>query len=31
VRDRQPMLRGQLTEVFMSKAHNYRMIIIIKR
>src|ERR1700733_668128 len=31
VRDRQPVLRGQLTEVFMGEAHDYRIIIIIKR
>ena len=31
VRDRQTVLRGQLTEPFMSKAHNYRMRMIIKR
>jgi hypothetical protein len=31
VRDRQIVLRGQLTELFMGKAHDYRMRIIIKR
>src|SRR5208283_323220 len=31
VRDRQAVLRGQLTELFMGKAHNYRVIINIKR
>jgi hypothetical protein len=30
VRDRQPVLRGQLTELFMGLAHNYWMRIIIK-
>ena len=29
--DRQTVLRGQLTELFMGKAHDYRMIMIIKR
>ena|ERR1700674_5488380 len=31
VRDRQTVLRGQLTELFMGDAHNYRMRISIKR
>ena len=31
VRDRQTVLRGQLTELFMGEAHDYRMRIIIKR
>src|ERR1700735_2238765 len=31
VRDRQTVLRGQLTELFMGKAHDYRMRIIIKQ
>lgn len=31
VRDRQTVLRGQLTELFMGEAHNYRVRIIIKR
>src|SRR5208282_1412901 len=31
VGDRQPALRGQLTELFMGEAHDYRMRIIIKR
>jgi hypothetical protein len=31
VRDRQTVLRGQLTELFMGEAHNYRMRISIKR
>src|SRR5208282_2876659 len=31
VRDRQTMLRGQLTELFMGETHDYRMRIIIKR
>src|SRR5271167_1171952 len=31
VRDRQTVLRGQLTELFMSEAHDYRIIISIKR
>ena len=31
VRDRQPMLRGQLTELFMGETHDYRMRIIIER
>jgi hypothetical protein len=31
VRDRQTVLRGQLTELFMGEAHNYRMRIIIKQ
>src|ERR1022692_3264522 len=31
VRDRQTVLRGQLTELFMGEAHNYRMRMIIKR
>src|SRR5437660_11272889 len=31
VRDRQTVLRGQLTELFMVKAHDYRMRMIIKR
>src|SRR5271165_5213314 len=30
VRDRQTVLRGQLTELFMGEAHDYRMRIIIK-
>ena len=31
VRDRQTVLRGQLTELFMGETHNYRMRMIIKR
>src|ERR1022692_4515225 len=31
VRDRQTVLRGQLTELFMGEAHDYRMRMIIKR
>ena len=31
VRDRQTVLRGQLTELFMGETHDYRMRIIIKR
>jgi hypothetical protein len=31
MRDRQTVLRGQLTELFMGEAHDYRMRIIIKR
>ncbi len=31
MRDRQTVLRGQLTELFMGEAHNYRMRMIIKR
>jgi hypothetical protein len=31
VRDRQTVLRSQLTELFMGEAHDYRMIMIIKR
>jgi len=31
VRDRQAVLRGQLTELLMGEAHNYRMRMIIKR
>ena len=31
VRDRQTMLRGQLTELLMSKMHDYRIRMIIKR
>src|SRR6202051_1920913 len=31
VRDRQPVLRGQLTEMFMGKTHDYRMRMIIKQ
>jgi hypothetical protein len=31
VRDRQTMLRGQLAELFMGEAHNYRMRMIIKQ
>jgi hypothetical protein len=31
VRDRQTVLRGQFTELFMGGAHDYRMRIIIKR
>src|SRR5271157_4683634 len=31
VRDRQTVLRGQLTELFMGEAHDYRIIISIKR
>src|SRR5579863_2910738 len=31
VRDRQTMLDGQLTELFMGKAHDYRIIISIKQ
>jgi hypothetical protein len=31
VRNRQTVLRGQLTKLFMGKAHDYRMRIIIKQ
>ena len=31
VRDRQPVLRGQFTELFMGEAHNYWIRIIIKQ
>jgi hypothetical protein len=31
VRDRQTVLRGQLTELFMSEVHNYRIRTSIKR
>jgi len=31
VRDRQTVLRGQLTELFMGGTHDYRMRIIIKQ
>ena len=31
VRDRQPVLRGQLAELFMGEAHSYRIRTIIKR
>jgi hypothetical protein len=31
VRDRQTVLRGQFTELFMGEAHDYRMRIIIKQ
>jgi hypothetical protein len=31
VRDRQTVLRGQLTELFMGEAHDYRIRTIIKR
>jgi hypothetical protein len=31
VRDRQTVLRGQLTELFMGETHDYRMRIIVKR
>jgi hypothetical protein len=31
VRDRQTVLRGPLTELFMGEAHDYRMRIIVKR
>jgi hypothetical protein len=31
VRDRQTVLRGQLTELFMGEAHDYRIRISIKR
>jgi hypothetical protein len=31
VRDRQTVLRGQLTELFMGEAHDYRIRMIVKR